>query len=119
MYGYIYLTTCVITRKMYIGARKWGDLRTIYKDPYLGSGRLLNEDIQRYGRRYFVKTIIAIARSLHELNELERHFIDKYQAVSSSQFYNMKAGGGVHPQSPIARQRMKWARRFKRRGVLR
>ena len=119
MYGYIYLTTCAITRKMYIGARKWGDLRTIYKDTYLGSGRLLNEDIQRYGRQYFVKAIIAIARSLHELNELERHFINKYQAVSSSQFYNMKAGGGVHPQSLIARQHMRWAHRFKRRGMLR
>lgn len=118
MYGYIYLTTCAITGKMYIGARKWDNLATIYKDTYLGSGRLLNEDIQQYGRRYFVKAIIAIARSLHELNELERHFIDKYHAVDSPQFYNMKAGGGVHPQSMIARQRMKWAHRFKRRGRL-
>ena len=109
MYGYIYLTTCTITRKMYIGARKWSDIRTLHMDTYLGSGRLLNEDIDRYGKRYFIKSIIAIARDLQELNDLERQFIDKYQAVSSPQFYNMKRGGGVHPQSMLSRYRMKWA----------
>lgn len=119
MYGYIYLTTCALTRKMYIGARKWTNMATIHTDSYLGSGRLLNEDIKRYGRKYFTKAIIAIAMTLQELNELERHFIDKYQAVSSPQFYNMKAGGGVHPQSMIAIWRMKWARRYKRKGGIR
>lgn len=117
MYGYIYLTTCYVTGKMYIGARKWDDIRTMNKDPYLGSGRLLCEDIKKFGKQCFVKSIITIARDLHELNELERHYISKYNAVSSSQFYNMKAGGGVHPQSMTAIYRMKWAHRYKRKVV--
>lgn len=104
-----------MTKKMYIGARKWSDIKTLHKDPYLGSGKLLNEDIQRYGRQYFIKAIVAIANDLRELNDLERHFINKYQAVSSPQFYNMKAGGGLHPQSTISRWKMKVAHELKRR----
>ena len=115
MYGYIYLTTCAITGKMYIGARKWSDIMTMHKDSYFGSGKLLREDVKKYGKKYFSKVIITIARSLYELNELERHFISKYQAVSNPQFYNMKAGGGVHPQSMSARYQMRWAHRYKRK----
>ena len=114
MYGYIYLITCAVNGKMYIGARKWDDYSTLHKDPYMGSGKLLNEDIQRYGRQYFMKAIIAIAYSLHELNELERFYINKYNAASSPQFYNMKAGGGLHPQSPISRYRIRQANYYKR-----
>lgn len=116
MYGYIYLTVCALTKKMYIGARKWDNYSTMYNDTYLGSGRLLNDDIRRYGRRYFSKAILAVAWSLQELNELEKRFISKYNAVDSSQFYNMKAGGGLHPQSLTARYNMKWAHRYKQRG---
>lgn len=105
---------------MYIGARKWDNIRTLHKDPYLGSGRKLNEDIQRYGRGYFVKAILAIANSLQELNDLEKHFINKYHAVASHQFYNMKAGGGLHPQSILSRYRIKCAHYHKKRnGMLR
>lgn len=116
MYGYIYLTVCAATGKMYIGARKWDNYSTMYRDTYLGSGRLLNEDIQKYGRRYFSKAILAIANSLNELNELEKHYIAKYNAVDSRQFYNMKAGGGLHSQSMTARYNMRWAHLYKQRG---
>lgn len=88
---------------------------TMDKDSYLGSGSLLNQDITKYGKQYFTKSIIAIARDSWELNELEKQIIQKNNAVKSPMFYNMKAGGGVHSQSMMARYRMKWAYRHKRK----
>ena len=95
MYGYIYLIYCDITGRLYIGARRWKDHTTIHKDKYMGSGAALNRDKARFGLAHFHKTILAIAFSLKELNQLEKLYIDKYNAVESPRFYNLKSGGGL------------------------
>lgn len=97
MYGYIYLIVCTLTGKMYIGARRWDDLKTISKDPYMGSGVLLKRDLELYGKKYFCKRILAIAKSLIELNRLEKFFIKKFNADKSPMFYNIAKGGGIAP----------------------
>lgn len=96
MYGYIYMIYCDITRKLYIGARKWKNPKTLHLDKYMGSGKALNRDKAIFGLSHFHKTILAVAFSLRELNQLEKLYIEKYNAVESPSFYNLKAGGGLH-----------------------
>lgn len=114
MYGYIYLIYCTINGKFYIGARKWGNIRTINQDSYMGSGADLRKDMDKYGKRFFIKRILAISYSLLELNKLEKSFIEKFNAVKNPRFYNLKAGGGLHPQSKQTRQKIKFSKFLKR-----
>ena len=114
-YGYIYLTHCSKTDKYYIGQHKWDiDKHPLSKkhdmlikhfkeskgfdifgiDPnYLGSGKLLNEDIQKYGREYFyIVDILAVGEDKDELDELERYYIDDYRYMGFD-LYNLAKGG--------------------------
>ena len=97
MYGYIYLIFCTLNGKMYIGARRWNDINTLHKDTYMGSGTLLKKDMEKYGKEYFHKRILAIARNLKELNHLEQVMIKRFNAVKSPMFYNIAKGGGIAP----------------------
>lgn len=47
----IYQTTNILNNKIYIGMHKTSDLN----DKYLGSGKLLNLAIQKYGRDNFTR----------------------------------------------------------------
>lgn len=114
-YGYIYLTYCSKTNKYYVGQHKWDTekhklnschpvLEKHFKDSkgfdafaidpnYLGSGKLLNEDIKRYGRKYFyIVDILAIAEDKEELDELEIYYIDDYRFMGFD-LYNLSKGG--------------------------
>ena len=42
---------------------------------YLGSGIRLKEEVQKYGRKFFTKEILAYAYSQEELNQLEKEWI--------------------------------------------
>ena len=99
---------------MYIGARKWNNISTIASDPYMGSGVNLRKDMEKYGKRFFIKRILAIAYSLKELNSLEKSIIEKFNAVNSPKFYNLKGGGGLHPQSIKTKQKIKLAKFMKK-----
>ena len=114
-YGYIYLTHCSKTDKYYIGQHKWDiekhklnnrypilekhfkaskgfDMFAIDSN-YLGSGKLLNKDIEKYGRKYFyIADILAIGKNKEELDELERYYIDDYYFMGFD-LYNLSKGG--------------------------
>lgn len=89
-YGFIYKTTNNVNGKMYIGQKKYG---TQKEDMYLGSGTLIKRAINKYGAENFSRVIIDEANSREELNELEKYWINYYNAVDSDQFYNIAAGG--------------------------
>ena len=108
MYGYIYMIYCSLNGKSYIGARRWNNINTISKDTYMGSGVELRRDMEKYGKKYFHKSIIAIAYSLAQLNELEQAIIKRFNAVKSPQFYNIAKGGGI---SPLKNEKYWWNRR--------
>lgn len=80
----------------------------------MGSGVNLRKDMEKYGKRYFIKRILAIANSLGELNRLEKTFIEKLNAVNNPRFYNLKAGGGLHPQSRETKQKIKFKKWLKK-----
>lgn len=92
-YGFIYITTNMINGKKYIGQRRY------YKgwEKYLGSGVNITRAIEKYGSENFKKDIIYIANSQKELNEKEIYFIEKYNALNNSNFYNIAKGGYDNP----------------------
>lgn len=85
---YIYMTTNHVNNKKYIG-QHYGEIN----DSYLGSGTLLKEAIQKYGKENFSKEILEICSNYDAMNLAERKWIIKYNAVKNSNFYNIAEGG--------------------------
>ena len=85
---YIYLTTNNVNGMKYIG-KHYGEL----DDTYLGSGKLLKQDILKYGKDNFTKSILHISNDDLENSEKEKQFIALYNAVSNPLFYNIHEGG--------------------------
>ena len=89
MYGYIYVTTNLVNNKKYIGQHK----SKIFDNNYLGSGVLLQKAIKKYGKENFSCCIIEEANSEEELNALENHYVNIYNAIDDENFYNLCEGG--------------------------
>ena len=88
-YGFIYITTNMMNGKRYIGQKKFCN----GWQSYLGSGILLIKAMNKYGKENFYRDIVAIAYSKSELNELEKEFIDNYNATDRKKYYNITKGG--------------------------
>ena len=88
MYGFIYLTTNTINGKKYIGMCK-----NTHRERYLGSGKLLKQAIKKYGRENFDRTIIQECETFEQLSNSESYWVKYYNAVESSEFYNLVDGG--------------------------
>lgn len=96
MYGYIYITTNLITGKKYLGKHKAAQFDPTYK----GSGKVLRQAIAKEGWDQFECHVLpALAemptecRTEEELNQAEEFYIDYYNCVLSEEFYNLKPGG--------------------------
>lgn len=98
MFGYIYVTTNLINNKKYIGRCKSKNFKG---EKYLGSGLRLNEAIKKYGKQNFSVEMIDTAESDAELNVKEEYYIDFYNAVEDSNFYNLRRGGSRGPGGPM------------------
>ena len=90
MFGYIYLTTSLINNKKYIGQKT---SNKFLKESYLGSGKLIQRAINKYGKENFKVELLETCESKQELNEAERYWIRKFNADNSSDFYNISEGG--------------------------
>lgn len=83
----IYKVLNGINKKIYIG-------KTIRDtDDYLGSGKLINRAIKKYGIENFSKEIIDTAESIAELNEKEKCWIKEYNSTDLTIGYNIAFGG--------------------------
>lgn len=89
MYGYVYLTTNLINGKKYIGRHK----SNAFDETYLGSGKIIQQALLKEGVENFSCQILCVANSEEELNKKEAYYIDLYNAVNSSDYYNLKPGG--------------------------
>ena len=78
---YIYMVTNLITNQKYIG-KHYGEL----DDSYYGSGRLLKQAIQDYGKENFKKEILHISKDEEENCAKEKHFIAINEATSDPTF---------------------------------
>lgn len=89
MYGYIYLTTNLVNGKKYVGQHT----ASKFTEEYKGSGKLLVQAIKKYGWDNFKVELLVECNDRDELNEKETLEISKRNAVSDSNYYNMRPGG--------------------------
>lgn len=96
MYGYVYLTENLIDGRCYIGQHKphKKDHLDLW---YKGSGKIIGQAIEKYGKENFITTIIEWCRTKEELIEREEYWIRKCNAIESPLFYNIspKGSGGA------------------------
>jgi len=83
----VYITTNITNGKKYIGK----DVAN--KKYYLGSGKALKLAITKYGKQNFIKEILAEVDTHEELIEMEKYYINYYNACNSTLFYNIAQGG--------------------------
>lgn len=91
-FGYIYRIENKVNGKSYIGLRclrldkSWRD--------YLGSGRLIKQAIEKYGKECFTKTFIKYSYSKQSLYELEIFYIKQEKLIGKGE-YNLFVGIGA------------------------
>ena len=90
MYGYIYKTTCLITKLIYVGQHK---AEKFEPNRYIGSGRRFKKALQEFGKDNFTCELIDTAESLDELNSKEEYWVEFYQSRDPLIGYNVKKGG--------------------------
>ena len=83
----VYKTTNTINGKFYIG------IDSKNNPDYLGSGKLLNYAISKYGIDNFIKEVIEECDSIDLLKEREIYWISKLNATDKSIGYNIALGG--------------------------
>jgi len=83
----VYKTTNLVNNKIYIGKDKNNNPN------YIGSGKLLNQAIKKYGRDKFLKEIIEYCDSEAHMSIRERYWISYYNSYDRSIGYNLTTGG--------------------------
>lgn len=102
--SHIYKTTNTVNGKIYIGKEKHNDKN------YIGSGRILNNAIKKYGKEVFVKEILEDC-SLDIIDERECYWIDHYDSTNWDIGYNITKGGtggdttSLHPNKEAVIQK--------------
>ena len=89
MYGYIYKTTNLLNRKIYIGQHK----SKVFDPSYYGSGSWFRSVFKKYGKNNFTTEIIEECESPQSLNEREIYWIEHFQSRNPSIGYNLAKGG--------------------------
>lgn len=88
MFYTVYVTTNNINGKKYIGKHVTDNL----DDGYLGSGKILNSAIKKYGRDNFSKKILFICDNEDQMNNKEKEMITP-EVILSEDYYNIACGG--------------------------
>ncbi len=89
-YGYIYITTNLINGKQYLGQHR----SQVYDPLYKGSGKILKNAINKYGKENFYTEVLEWCYSDNELSEREKYWIEYFNAVEDKNWYNLIPGGG-------------------------
>jgi group I intron endonuclease len=84
--GIIYVTTCLVNGKQYVG------LHTRGQAGYLGSGHVLANAIKKYGRENFERKTIDEFGSIEEGCAKERYWISEMN-TKAPHGYNLNGGG--------------------------
>lgn len=89
MWGYIYKTTNLINKKIYIGQHA----RAKFTKKYKGSGTLIQAAMLKYGRENFIVELIERCSSQEQLDEREQYWIKKFDSRNPLVGYNQSYGG--------------------------
>lgn len=87
-FGYVYLTINQINHRAYVGKRSG-----VFKWWYVGSGKIIKQAVQKYGRENFTVEVLQQCDSQEELNQAEKDWIVYLNAHADPDFYNIAMGG--------------------------
>lgn len=88
-YNYVYKIVNLTNGKIYVGQHCTDNLN----DKYMGSGKLIKEEIKRCGVSNFIKEILVFVDNVQDLNKMEKYYIKKYNSTDKEIGYNLNAGG--------------------------
>lgn len=88
MYYIVYCTTCIITKKWYVGVHSTNNL----DDGYLGSGKILKRSIEKYGINNHVRRILFYCNSIEEAYSLEATMVNE-SILPYNRCMNLVVGG--------------------------
>lgn len=88
LYFTVYQTTNLINGKIYIGMHKTRNL----DDDYLGSGKVLNQAIKKYGRKNFKREILFLFHTEEEMRQKEAEIVT-LAFIARKDTYNLTCGG--------------------------
>jgi Putative endonuclease segE, GIY-YIG domain len=84
-YGFVYVTKNIVEEKYYVGSSAF-DKKNNHSlsrwENYLGSGSKLKKAITEQGRNNFKRIIIDLAEDVESLRELEKQYIEKFNATN-------------------------------------
>ena len=101
----IYKTINLINGKIYVGQDSYD------RSDYYGSGKIIRQAIEKYGKENFKREIICTCSSKEELDEREIFWIKKLDTCNKNIGYNISSGvfGGANgPHSPNKRIGTRW-----------
>lgn len=84
MYFTVYKITNTVNGRFYIGKHKTKNLN----DGYMGSGKLLKQAIDKYGKDNFIKEILFVFDNEDDMNKKEKELV-----ILSEESYNLCEGG--------------------------
>jgi len=84
---YVYKTTCLITKRYYIGIHSTSKI----DDGYLGSGRILRRSIRKYGKDKHIKEILGFFPNREETEITETLLIS--ESIDDKFCMNLTSGG--------------------------
>lgn len=96
-YGIVYLLTCLLNGKHYVGQstqgleQRWNDALYNVAHNRRGGCVCLYRAIRKYGAENFTRRILATADNQKQLNTLEIEFIKQYDSQKNG--YNIRDGG--------------------------
>ena len=91
MLHFVYKTTNLINNKFYYGAHSTTDI----DDGYIGSGSVLLKAIKKYGKKAFLREVIAFFNTREDMFEFEELLIS--HILESDNSYNVMSGGDCGP----------------------
>lgn len=97
-FNYVYITTNLINNKQYVGDHCCNDLE---KDKYFGSGLILVESINKYGKENFKKEIMEFFSTKQEAFESQEKYIIKYKTLVPNG-YNISPKGGHYSKGSVS-----------------
>jgi hypothetical protein len=108
-FGFVYCITNMLNGKKYIGKKLFTKAKTKtikgkkkktriesdWKD-YYGSNKLLNEEVEKYGKEHFKREVLMLCNSRGECNYYEAMYQFDFDVLLSDMWYNDHIWVRVH-----------------------